>query len=329
MKANKFFAIAFAALTMVGLNACKDKNNGGDGNEPTKPGQEAELALNPTSLQLEVGQEGTITATIEVSFESANPAVATVTPANDGKSAKVTAVAEGSAVITAKSQGGQTKTCIVAVKKAGGEGGAGNAIVAKRIWPINLDGMTAETNANLIAGDIRPDPEDGNNLDIWASGETYIAGAGTGANYFGNNEGYVSLIVAAPAGWSGGGFNIGKATSLQAMKDVKDAIVANPDKIFLHIGMKATTEGNHEFYLFGSDATAFNIGKAAVEKGSVIGDFTRDGAWHGFDVPMAQFANVISGISISETGQYVLSFLSGGTVGSQLNLDAVYFYEKK
>lgn len=329
MKANKFFAIAFAALTMVGLNACKDKNNGGDGKEPTKPGQEAELALNPTSLQLEVGQEGTITATIEVAFETSNPAAATVTPANDGKSAKVTAVAEGSAVITAKSQGGQTKTCIVAVKKAGGEGGAGNAIVAKRIWPIILDGMTAETNANLIAGDIRPDPENGNNLDIWASGETYTAGAGTGANYFGNNEGYVSLIVAAPAGWSGGGFNIGKATSLQAMKDVKDAIVANPDKIFLHIGMKATTEGNHEFYLFGSDATAFNIGKAAVEKGSVIGDFTRDGAWHGFDVPMAQFANVISGISISETGQYVLSFLSGGTVGSQLNLDAVYFYEKK
>lgn len=327
MKANKFFAIAFAALTLVGLNACK-KDNGG-GNEPSKPDQEGELALNPTSLQLEVGQEGTVTATIEVSFESSNPAAATVTPANDGKSAKVTAVAEGSAVITAKSKGGQVKTCIVAVKKAGGQGGEGEVIDAKRIWPIVLDGITAETNANLIAGDIRPDPENGNNLDIWASGETYTAGAGTGANYFGNNEGYVSLIVAAPAGWSGGGFNIGKATSLQAMKDVKDAIVANPDKIFLHIGMKATTEGNHEFYLFGSDATAFNIGKAAIEKGSVIGDFTRDGAWHGFDVPMAQFANVISGISISETGQYVLSFLSGGTVGSQLNLDAVYFYEKK
>ena len=329
MKANKFFAVALAALTLVGFNACKPGQQGGGSEDPDQPGQEATLALDKTSLSLEVGEEATITATIEVSFESANPAVATVTPANDGKSAKVTAVAEGNAIITAKSQGGQTKTCVVAVKKKGGEGGAGNAIVAKRIWPIILDGITAETNANLIAGDIRPDPENGNNLDIWASGETYIAGAGTGANYFGNNEGYVSLIVAAPAGWSGGGFNIGKATSLQAMKDVKDAIVANPDNIFLHIGMKATTEGNHEFYLFGSDATAFNIGKAAVEKGSVIGDFTRDGAWHGFDVPMAQFANVISGISISETGQYVLSFLSGGAVGSQLNLDAVYFYEKK
>ena len=147
-------------------------------------------------------------------------------------------------------------------------------------------------------------------------------------NYFGNTEGYVSLIVAAPAGWSGGGFNIGKATSIQAMKDVKAAIVANPDKMFLHIGIKATTEGNHEFYLFGNDATAFNIGKAAVEKGEVIGDFTRDGSWYGFDIPMAQFVNTIAGTNINDAGQYIMSFLSGNAVGSQLNLDAVYFYEK-
>lgn len=323
MKANKIFAVALAALTLVGFNACNKQNN------PDTPGKEGDLALDKTSLNLEVDAEETITATIAVSFECSNPQVATVTPANDGKSAKVKAIAEGSAVITAKSQGGQVKTCIVAVKKKGGEGGEGAKIEAKRIWPIVLDGVTAEANANLIAGDIRPDPENGNNLDIWAQGETYSAGGGTGVNYFGNNEGYVSLIVAAPDGWSGGGFNIGKAASLQAMKDVKDAIVANPDKIFLHIAMKATTEGNHEFYLFGNDATAFNIGKAAIEKGVVIGDFTRDGAWHGFDIPMAQFANVIASISVSETGQYILSFLSGGAVGSQLNLDAIYFYEKE
>jgi hypothetical protein len=325
MKAHKIFAVALAALTLVGFNACKGKNTPEGGGEDT----EATLALDKTSISLEVGGEETITATIEVSFESSDPTVATVTPANDGKSAKVTAIKEGSAVITAKSKGGQAKTCIVAVKKAGGEGGEGKAIEAKRIWPIVLDGVTAEANESIIAGDIRPDPENGNNLDIWAAGETYTAGGGTGVNYFGNTEGYVSLIVAAPAGWSGGGFNIGKATSIQAMKDVKAAIVANPDKMFLHIGIKATTEGNHEFYLFGNDATAFNIGKAAVEKGSVIGDFTRDGAWHGFDIPMAQFANTIAETSINDAGQYIMSFLSGNAVGSQLNLDAIYFYEKE
>lgn len=328
MKVNWKLALMCAA--MVAFVACKDKNPSDDPKQEDP--KEETLVLDQNSVQLEVGASATITATVEATWTSSDAEVATVVPGNDGgKSALVTAVKEGNAVISATTKGGQTRTCIVVVKaKGGGQGGEeGNKIEAKRIWPIVLDGITAEANESLIAGDIRPDPENGNNLDIWASGETYTAGNGSGLNYFGNGEGYVSLIVAAPAGWSGGGFNIGKASSIQAMKDVKDAIVTNPDKMYLHIGMKATTAGNHEFYLFGSDATAFNIGSAAIEKGAVIGDFERDGAWHGFDIPMAQFANVIAEISINDAGQYIMSFLSGNATGSQLNLDAVYFYEKE
>lgn len=323
MKAIKFFAMALVALTFMGCPHQPDPEN------PENPQQETTLALDQTSITINVEETATINATVDATWASSNPAVATV--AGEGKVATVTAVAEGNTVITATTAGGQTKTCVVLVKKAStgtGDGDENQAINAKRIWPIVLDGVTAQANESIIAGDIRPDPENGNNLDIWAAGETYTAGAGTGLNYFGNTEGYVSLIVAAPGGWSGGGFNIGKATSIQAMKDVKAAIVANPDKMFLHIGIKATTEGNHEFYLFGNDATAFNIGKAAVEKGEVIGDFTRDGSWYGFDIPMAQFVNTIAGTNINDEGQYIMSFLSGNAVGSQLNLDAVYFYEK-
>lgn len=323
MKAIKFFAMALVALTFMGCPHQPDPEN------PENPQQETTLALDQTSITINVEETATINATVDATWASSNPAVATVT--GEGKVATVTAVAEGNTVITATTAGGQTKTCVVLVKKSStgtGDGDENQAINAKRIWPIVLDGVTAQANESIIAGDIRPDPENGNNLDIWAAGETYTAGAGTGLNYFGNTEGYVSLIVAAPDGWSGGGFNIGKATSIQAMKDVKAAIVANPDKMFLHIGIKATTEGNHEFYLFGNDATAFNIGKAAVEKGEVIGDFTRDGSWYGFDIPMAQFVNTIAGTNINDEGQYIMSFLSGNAVGSQLNLDAVYFYEK-
>lgn len=323
MKAIKFFAMALVALTFMGCPHQPDPDG------PDNQQQEATLALDQTSITINVEETATINATVDATWASSNPAVATV--AGEGKVATVTAVAEGNTVITATTAGGQTKTCVVLVKKSSpgtGDGDEKQAINAKRIWPIVLDGVTAQANESIIAGDIRPDPENGNNLDIWAAGETYTAGGGTGVNYFGNTEGYVSLIVAAPAGWSGGGFNIGKATSIQAMKDVKAAIVANPDKMFLHIGIKATTEGNHEFYLFGNDATAFNIGKAAVEKGEVIGDFTRDGSWYGFDIPMAQFVNTIAGTNINDAGQYIMSFLSGNAVGSQLNLDAVYFYEK-
>ena len=323
MKAIKFFAMALVALTFMGCPRTPEPV------DPNNPQQETTLALDQTSITINVEETATINATVDATWVSSNPAVATV--AGAGKVATVTAVAEGNSVITATTAGGQTKTCVVLVKKSSpgtGDGDEKQAINAKRIWPIVLDGVTAQANESIIAGDIRPDPENGNNLDIWAAGETYTAGGGTGVNYFGNTEGYVSLIVAAPAGWSGGGFNIGKATSIQAMKDVKAAIVANPDKMFLHIGIKATTEGNHEFYLFGNDATAFNIGKAAVEKGEVIGDFTRDGSWYGFDIPMAQFVNTIAGTNINDAGQYIMSFLSGNAVGSQLNLDAVYFYEK-
>lgn len=315
MKANKIFAAALAALALVGFSACQPKN----------PAEE--LVLSTDALSLKVGESQDITANVTVaSWTSSNLEVATVTPANDGKTAKITGVKEGNAIISATANG-VTKTCVVAVKNDGGQQGGDKAsITAKRIWPIVLDAVTAEANASIIAGDFRVNDET-NFLYIWASGETYAAGEGTGKNYFGNNEGYVALTVVAPAGWSGLGFCINNADAIVAMQALKEAIVANPDNFFLHIGMKATTEGNHQFYTFGTAETSFNIGKAAIEAGAVIGDFERDGAWHGFDVPMAQFAGSIANAEV-KAGINIFCALSGGAVGSQLNLDAVYFYEK-
>ncbi len=315
MKANKIFAVALAALTLVGFSACKDNKN-----------VEA-LSIDPTSMTLKVGEEGTITANLAATWTSSDEAVATVAPGNDGgKTALVIAVGEGSAIITA-SANGTTKTCVVKVEGGGSQGGDEKTIEAAHIWPIILDGVTSEKYASLISGDFRPNDAD-NNLYIWSAGETYNAGEGTGKNYFGNAEGYMALTVAAPAGWSGAGFNVANAESVAAAKALQQAIVANPDKFFLHIGIKSTNEGNHQFYTFGTAETSFNIGKAAIEAGAVIGDFTRDGEWYGFDVPMAQFANSIANVTINNDVN-ILCFLSGGTVGAQLNLDAVYFYEKK
>ena len=274
MKANKFFAVALAALTLVGFNACKQKE------------QPEALKLDPTSVTLKVGETATITANVAVtSWASNNEAVATVVPGNDGKSALITAVAAGNAIIT------------------------------------------SEKYASLIAGDFRPNDVD-NNLYIWAAGETYAAGEGTGKNFFGNTEGYMALTVVAPQGWSGAGFNVANAESVAAAKELQAAIAANPDKFFLHIGIKATNAGNHQFYVFNNaEGRSFNIGTAAIEKGEVIGDFPRDGEWYEFNVPMAQFATAIAGEVIGNDLN-ILCFLSGATVGAQLNLDAVYFYEK-
>jgi hypothetical protein len=163
-------------------------------------------------------------------------------------------------------------------------------------------------------------------LYIWAAGETYAAGEGTGLNFHGNTEGYVALTVAAPQGWSGLGFCLGEA-SAAAAEQLRQAIVANPDKYFLHIAMKATTPGNHQFYTFNDAATSFAIGTATIEAGQVVGDFKRDGSWAEFDIPMANFAAAMANLTFP-TGGNIFCALSGGQVGSQLNLDAVYFYEK-
>lgn len=308
MKANKIFAAALAVFALVGFTACE------------KPESE-KLELTETSISMKVGETHQLVANVTVeTWTTSEEKVATV----DNKGL-VTAVAEGTAIISATANG-LTKTCVVKVEKEGQGGGDAKTVKGSQIWPIVLDGVTYETCASKVVADFRID-DSVNNLYVWASGETYAAGEGTGVNFFGNNEGYVSLTVVAPAGWSGCGFNIG-AANISKMKELRDAIVASPDDFYLHLAMKATTTGNHQFYTFAEKATSFAVGTATIEAGAVIGDFTRDGAWHEFDVPMAQFAAALSKVNIPDAGLDIFSCLSGAQAGSQLNLDAVYFYKK-
>lgn len=327
MKANKFFAVALAALTLVGFNACKEKNNPEGGDE------EATLALDKTSITLEVGGEETISATVAVSFESSNPTVASVTPANDGKSAKVKALAEGSAVITAKTEGGQVKTCVVAVKKAGGQGGETVQLKGSQVWPLILDGTTADANASKIVADFRPNDVD-QFLYVWD--ETYDGGAATGMNFHGNTDGYTAMIVSDDSkwvttgnDWSGAGFCLtSDGEGWKAAETLRAAIVESPDDYFLHIAIKSTDNFSHCFYIFGAEnTTKFILGSKVIYEGKVYQDFTRDGAWHEFDIPMASYATALAETTCA-AGVNVLCVLTEGVPGAQLNLDAVYFYKK-
>ena len=325
MNANKFFAVALAALTMVGLNACKDKTSGG-GDTPDTPDQEATLVLNPTSLQLTLGEteEGTIEATVAATWVSSDAEVATVTPANDGgMSAKVKALKEGNAVISATTAGGQTKTCVVAVKKQGG-GGGGAQVKGTQIWPIVLDGQTLEANQSKVVALFSPDDVT-RFLYYWE--QTYTTGTPTGLNFYGNNEGYQALVVGG-AGWAGCGWCLVEAgTDWEAAEALRAAIVANPDDYFLHLAMKSTDNGSHCFYFLGNEGTKFVIGSTVQYEGPIYGNFERDGAWHEFDIPMSAYASALSSAPVT-AGVNVFVGLSEGTAGIQLNLDAVYFYKK-
>lgn len=99
MKANKFFAVALAALTL-GFVACKD--------EP----QADKLSLNKTEVTIAVGETAQLTANLDVTWASSNEAVATV------DAGLVKGIAAGEANITAKA-GDQTAVCKVTVTEGG------------------------------------------------------------------------------------------------------------------------------------------------------------------------------------------------------------------
>ncbi len=322
MKTNKFFSAVFAALALVGFTACEPK--------PT-PDEVVSVVLDQTALTLEVGATATLKATVDpagatVEWASQDPTVASVA---DGV---VTGLAAGNTIIVA-SAGGKMASCIVKVNAAGTPGTGDNpggstagALKGSQFWPIAIDGTTADANASKLVADFRPD-DVGKFLYIWEA--TYTANENpTGLNFHGNTEGYTALLVAA--GWSGCGYCLTESDggkTWEAAEALRAAIVASPDDYFLHMAVKSTDNASHCFYVFGSEATKFVLGSKSVYDGPVYKDFTRNGEWAEFDIPMAQYAAALSATTC-EAGVNVFVALSEGIAGSQLNMDAVYFYKK-
>lgn len=326
MKANKFLTVALATLALVGFSACGDPNQGDNPDDPT---QEPTLALNETSLTLEVAQTFQLTSTVkDVKWASSNDAVATVA---DGL---VTAVSEGNSIITATSNGGQTKTCVVLVKKAGqsgGNGGSGEGGVVKgsQFWPIFMDEVTLEANKAKLGADFRYTGSDMVNFYFPWSGANYEFNDNTtGLNAAGLNEEYVSLIVTPGGSWAGGGIAVVEDSELgTAAAELLAAVVANPDQYYMHMCVKSADKASHCFYAFGCGEMSFVLGSTSVYDGVVYGDFTRDGSWAEFDIPLSQFATALGNVKEFK-GTNIFVALSEYLPGAVLNLDLVYFYKK-
>lgn len=101
MKANKFFAVALAALTLM---ACNKKD------EPQQP-----LTITPATAEVSVGATVQLSASMEVTWSSSDTNIAGV---ND--KGLVTGVKEGEATITAKAvKSNAMATCKIIVKAGG------------------------------------------------------------------------------------------------------------------------------------------------------------------------------------------------------------------
>lgn len=280
------------------------------------------VTLSEANMTLEAGETGTLTANIlpagaegTVTWASSNTAVATVA---DGE---VTAVAEGTANITA-TVAGFTATCVLTVTKPAVNFAI--SLTGSEYYPIILDGVTATTLGTKIKADFRPD-EINKFLYIWEN--TFTPGNPTGPNCFGQVEPWTSLVVGT-VGWSGAGFNCKDATALDKLAP----ITANPANYYLHIGIKSRSNAVLVFGLDGQSGVKFAVGSAPFnDNGTIIqplADFARDGEWQKIEIPMSTLKTNGLLYSTGMTDKNVLWFLAGGVAGTAIDLDAVFIYKK-
>lgn len=277
------------------------------------------IELSDATLQVKVGETSIITAIVtplgnyDIEWTSLDESIATIV---DGQ---VTGIAEGTTTIIAKVDDLEA-TCVVTVY----EGNLPNLIDCSQIWPIILDGETYAVNESKVVASFQP-----NDVDqfLYTWDDTYNAGSTTGLNFYGNSGGCTSLVVGGK-GWSGAGYCLTEAgNGWEAAKALKDAIVENPDDYYLHLAIKSTDNYSHCFYIMGSEDTKFVLGSKSVYDGPVMKDFTRDGSWQEFDIPMSTYAAALASADV-KAGVNVFVILSEGVQGAELNLDAVYFYKK-
>lgn len=197
--------------------------------------------------------------------------------------------------------------------------------LASKFWPLVMDNSTIEKYATKMAADLRADDVD-NFIYIW---NNYVAGDNRGLNFYGNGEGYMSLVVGNDS-WCGLGLFLGeKGSAVNAAVKLANEIVADPDSYYLHMAIKSTDAASHAFYVLNNENTHFTLGRNWVSDAPVYADFSRNGTWQEFSIPMSVLARGIDlGGLLIQSGMNVFVALSELIPGAELNLDAVYFYKK-
>lgn len=162
---------------------------------------------------------------------------------------------------------------------------------------------------------------------IWEN--TYTGGEGEGFNSFGGS-GYMSFVV-GNVGWSG----LGHCGVVDATKELDgfDLSMLKSGKWYLHMAMKdaGSIHATHNIGVGPEAAGHFALGNTKTDASyELVGDFERDAEWYNIDIPVDVLVDL--GLDLTKcTDKYagnVLTFLSGGAAGAQLNYDAVFFYQK-
>ena len=182
---------------------------------------------------------------------------------------------------------------------------------------IGTTGGVSITLAKKVKADYNVDDVN-SALYIWEG--TMTASNESGVNSFGYDEGGYPVYTVGTVGWSGLGYSSKAKGKDMSMLD---------DTYYLHLGMKATTNAS---YLIAVGNAKFAIGASAFVDGGTsyapLCDFPRDGKWYNIDIPYSEIearATKVFDNAEDVTGN-VLYFLAGGTTGTKLTFDQIFFY---
>ena len=187
---------------------------------------------------------------------------------------------------------------------------------------IYLDDVSAAKIpvANVVK-DFRVD-DTNNFLYVWSS--TYTSLTPAGPNWNGEVGAFLSFSVNS-VGWSGLGFS----------GPVSKDMTAVTSDYTLHIAMKGSNAASHIIGMDGPGGLSARIciGATAFVDGTTTyqpyTNFTRDNKWHLLEIPMSAFFNLgLRYPGVVPANANVIYFLSGGTSGTTINMDAIFVYKK-
>lgn len=156
---------------------------------------------------------------------------------------------------------------------------------------------------------------------IWS--ETYTALPTDGNNSFGFPENWTRLQVNGNQNWNGGGYasNAGNGKNLSMLDD----------SYYLHFSMKGTDVLTHASQTITVGKAKFVIGNAVSGGGQILGDYTRDGEWISYDIPVAKLKQLAGGTLFDNATSFegnVFAVTTTHNKGNEVNFDNIFFYKK-
>ena len=191
-------------------------------------------------------------------------------------------------------------------------------------YPILMDQAAFDALGSKVVADLRVNDVT-SFLYVWDG--TYEGGEAPGLNFYGHADGYLSLNVTS-VGWSGAGFNIKEGIdnyaklaeigagyylhfAYKGADGVSQCIIPTWDKEY-----RITVGNGGEFV---DQGTAYPVLAPISNNGTFVPN-----EWNEYEIAVSEM-----GLDFTVGGDHnIFCFLTGGVTGTNISLDAIYYYKK-